>query len=171
MARKGWFWVIPLVALSSLAICLAALGLTHPRPPPSVKVFDGAYAVYKAEMQFFAAVTAYIDLRVVSYNETHALVRYSMNVWGNAREGLVTADRRRPLLPPELENPVLRNEETEYIDELGVRSCLVYVSRLKDGDVVVYIDKETMWPLKIVLDYGFYSVTLRLVEGNVLQTP
>lgn len=165
---------VAVVSIVGIVVLLAVIITSNVRfssidHRPRLRVFSGAYAIYSGKVfAIFTTQSLVFSIHVLDYNETHAYVSIYSNMFG--QEGKITA--WIPLDDPwsKLLNATSHHEETEYISELGVRDCYVYLNETSGSLAMVYIDKQTLWPLKFKLKHeAGFIVEVELVDSNVFK--
>ncbi len=137
--------------------------------PPYPWVFKGAYAEYEGSTVVgLSPATVKLRLQVLDHNGTHAelLFHLETNVMGAIQE-----QDEVEWLP--LDNPFsefsVTCEKAIYIEGLGVRDCIVCEHHEKDVTTILYVDKQTLWPIQIVLvnDKQQLEIILKLKYTNI----
>lgn len=192
--------VVSIIAVSVMvSALLASAFISAPPASQDVWLFKGAYAKYNGSlasedmgidiselsMSFDFNVDFAIQLEVLDFNNTHALVttlfRMNSSVGGM---GVKTEEVESTTWVPLSEMGFMTefkdaNLETSYesmvdIDGFGTRTCMVYEYAILDEGMtmIVYVDKNIGWPLKMTISItGDYSINLnldiKLVETNI----
>ena len=160
--------VLAAVLVAALAVVGVWWYLSRPAYP---WLFKGAYAVYEGETVILfvpAKVTA--RLEVSDLNATH--VKFFLYFKGETPFGSneTTSTYWVNIKEPAPQQNLTRTyEREEYVEGLGLRKCVVYEYAESGGGMLMYVDKEVMWPVKIVLKYDNPPITLTLTlkETNI----
>jgi hypothetical protein len=172
--------VMAIIIIAVVVVALAAYWFLI-RPSEIPWLFKGAYAKYHGETTvLFVTVKVDMRLEVVDYNSTHAklLMYVKMDTPLGSREFQNTTWSDLTKKSYEIGGLELKRtyEQETYIEGFGTRKCTVYEyeSLSNPGSLmIVYIDKETAWPIKITLtteatqNISEMSIDLKITESNI----
>jgi len=171
------------IAVMAVAIIVVATFLVYwfmMKTPTYPWLFKGAYANYYGETTaLFISVKLTVRLEVVDFNETHAklLTYLKMDTPLGSREFQNTTWSDLTKKSYEMEGYNLKRsyDQEVYIENLGTRQCIIYEfeSTRGGGTMTLYVDKQTMWPIKMKFSSAktpetpSISLDLTLTETNI----
>jgi heme/copper-type cytochrome/quinol oxidase subunit 2 len=141
-------------------------------------LFKGAYAQYEGTTSLLL-MTFNVEMRqeVINFNETHAelLTYLSLNsdfvdseetnttIWVDLEENQYEIDEAS------LTN---KYETTETFEKYGSRECIVYEYSTEGPTILVYVDKQIGWPLKMSMELTGeeninLNIDIELTETNI----
>jgi len=136
-------------------------------------LFQGAYALYEGDTTvLFIPVELEARLQVMEYNSTHARIfmwvnmtvlgissQNSTSVWFSYKDKVFS-------WPGASFNQTYEGDY--YIEGYGVRHCYVSESVSPAGKGLIYIDSQTLWPVKLQFEAPpAVSLDINLVETNI----
>ena len=197
--------IIAVVSIIAVSVVFGALlvsaFISAPPQGQDAWLFKGAYAKYNGSMasedmgidmsglsmSFDFKIDFTVQLEVLDFNNTHALVSTSfrMNSTVGGIDGETEEDESSAWIPLSemgfmagFKDVDLKTsyESTVDIYGFGTRTCVVYEYAISDEDMkmTVYVDKAIGWPLKMTIsitsDYFIdLSLDIKLVETNILS--
>lgn len=141
-------------------------------------LFKGAYAQYEGTTSLLL-ITFNVEMRqeVINFNETHAELLTYLNLnsdFGDSEETNTTVWVDLEENQYEIDEASLTNkyEVTETFEKYGNRDCIVYEYSTDGPTILVYVDKQIGWPLKMSLELiGEENINLNieieLTETNI----
>ena len=141
-------------------------------------LFKGAYARYEGTTSLLL-MTFTVEMRqeVKNFNTTHAELLTSLNLnsdFGDSEESNTTIWVNLEENQYEIEEATLTNkyETTETFEKFGTRDVIVYEYSTDGPTILVYVDKQINWPLKMSMeltgeDYINLNIDIELVETNI----
>ena len=141
-------------------------------------LFKGAYARYEGTTSLFL-MTFSVEMRqeVKDFNSTHAELLTSLSLnsdFGDSEESNTTIWVDLEENQYEIEEATLTNkyETTEIFEKFGTRDVIVYEYSTDGPTILVYVDKQINWPLKMSMeltgeDYIDLDIDIELVETNI----
>ena len=141
-------------------------------------LFKGAYAQYEGTTSLLL-MTFNVEMRqeVINFNETHAelLTYLSLNSdFGDSEETNTTVWVDLEENQYEIDAASLTNkyETTETFEKYGSRDCIVYEYSTEGPTILVYVDKQIGWPLKMSMELTGeeninLNVDIELTETNI----
>jgi len=163
-----------LLLLLFLLLALAVAVYWYTSRPPYPWLFKGAFAEYKGETHILLfSVEVTLRLEVVEFNKTHAKIL----TYTKIKTPLETSEDQT-VAWIDLTNKAYKTEESKlervyeeerYIEGVGVRKVIVYEFKYKDTTEMMYVDKETFWPVKITIkdDRLGFKLDLNIAETNI----
>ncbi len=141
-------------------------------------LFIGAYARYEGTTSLLLMTfTVEMKQEVINFNSTHAELLTSLNLnsdFGDSEESNTTIWVDLEENQYEIEDANLTNkyETTETFQKFGNRECIVYEYSTDGPTILVYVDKQINWPLKMSMtltgeDYINLNIDIELVETNI----
>jgi hypothetical protein len=136
-------------------------------------LFKGAYSTYTGNATLiFVPVQFEVELQVLDYNSTHAklLTLVKVSALGSTTENSTTAwfsfNEKNFAWPGATFN---QTSEGYYdIEGYGRRYCYVVESVGSGVEVLIYIDSQTLWPLKFRLEMQpAFTLDLLINETNI----
>jgi hypothetical protein len=136
-------------------------------------LFQGAYSVYEGNATvLFIPVEFQARLQVMEYNATHAKVFTMVNM---TALGVSSTNSTSVWFSFEEKNfawPGADFSQTHegdyYIEGFGVRHCFVAESVSPVGEGLIFIDSQTLWPIKLRFEaMSAISVDIYMVETNI----
>jgi hypothetical protein len=141
-------------------------------------LFKGAYAQYEGTTSLLL-MTFNVEMRqeVINFNETHAelLTHLSLNSdYGDSEKTNTTVWVDLKENQYEIDEATLTNkyETTETFKKYGSRECIVYEYSTDGPTILVYVDKQIGWPLKMSMELTGeeninLNVDIELTETNI----
>jgi hypothetical protein len=141
-------------------------------------LFKGAYAQYEGTTSLLL-MTFNVEMRqeVINFNETHVelLTYLSLNSdFGDSEETNTTVWVDLEENQYEIDEASLTNkyETTETFEKYGSRDCIVYEYSTEGPTILVYVDKQIGWPLKMSMELTGeeninLNVDIELTETNI----
>lgn len=141
-------------------------------------LFKGAYAQYEGTTSLLL-MTFNVEMRqeVINFNETHAelLTYLSLNSdFGDSEETNTTVWVDLEENQYEIDEASITNkyETTETFEKYGSRDCIVYEYSTEGPTILVYVDKQIGWPLKMSMELTGeeninLNVDIELTETNI----
>jgi hypothetical protein len=145
------------------------------RPPAVPWLFKGAYAKYHGEASIlFMTVKLDMRLEVVDYNSTHVkiLMYMKMDTPLGSREFQNVTWSSLTGKSYGVEGSKLKRvyEQEVFVEGFGTRKCVIYEYESSSERIIVYVDKETAWPIKITFTFENMpgvSIDLKITESNI----
>ncbi len=168
-AKKGKG--IILAAIAVIVIVVAGVGayvyLNKGEKVPWL--FEGAYADYEGGATVvFVPVNMKVHIEVVNYNSTHAklLMHSEVEALGVTQtfDNTTWVNLKNENYLVSGKHPDKVYDKTIYIEGFGKRNCKVFEYKEENSVTRVYVDKQTIWPVKIELvdpDVGTIELTLK----------
>ena len=141
-------------------------------------LFKGAYARYEGSTSLLL-MTFNVEMRqeVKDFNSTHAELLTSLSLnsdFGDSEESNTSIWVDLEENQYEIEEATLTNkyETTETFEKFGTRDVIIYEYSTDGPTILVYVDKQINWPLKMSMELtGEDSINLNidieLVETNI----
>ena len=141
-------------------------------------LFTGAYARYEGSTSLLL-MTFNVEMRqeVKDFNSTHAELLTSLSLnsdFGDSEESNTSIWVDLEENQYEIEEATLTNkyETTETFEKFGTRDVIIYEYSTDGPTILVYVDKQINWPLKMSMELtGEDSINLNidieLVETNI----
>ena len=141
-------------------------------------LFKGAYARYEGSTSLLL-MTFNVEMRqeVKNFNSTHAELLTSLSLnsdFGDSEESNTSIWVDLEENQYEIEEATLTNkyETTETFEKFGTRDVIIYEYSTDGPTILVYVDKQINWPLKMSMELtGEDSINLNidieLVETNI----
>ena len=141
-------------------------------------LFKGAYARYEGTTSLLL-MTFNVEMRqeVKDFNSTHAELLTSLSLnsdFGDSEESNTTIWVDLEENQYEIEEATLTNkyETTETFEKFGTREVIIYEYSTDGPTILVYVDKQINWPLKMSMelkgeDYINLNIDIELVETNI----
>lgn len=141
-------------------------------------LFKGAYAKYKGTTTLmFMTFNLKMHQEVKDFNTTHAELQTFLSLdsdLGESEETNATVWIDLEENNYELDDATLTNkyEITETFDKFGSRECIVYEYSTEGPTIIVYVDKQIGWPLKMNMEITGeddinLSLDIELIETNI----
>ena len=179
--KRSWLKIALVVIVVVVVLGAVFAYWWFSKPPPSIPwLFKGAYGEYEGSTTV-NSMTFEVTLRfeVVDFNATHGkLLTYlrMTNPLVQPYEDQTTTWSE--IYGTSYETPgatlVSEHEDRMSFERFGTRSCTVlkyaYQETEASFNMIIYVDKETGWPLRIQYDYTqpiVCSFDLKLVETNI----
>jgi hypothetical protein len=136
-------------------------------------LFQGAYSTYGGNYTvLFIPIQFEVRLQVMDYNTTHAKLFTLLKVTalGTTTENSTTAwfsfRDKNFAWPGATFNQTYEGDY--YIEGYGLRHCYVAENVSPGGKGLLYIDSQTLWPLKLRLEaLPVVGLDLNMVETNI----
>jgi hypothetical protein len=136
-------------------------------------LFQGAYSTYSGNTTIlFVPVQIEVRLQVMDYNTTHAklFTLLRLSALGTTTENSTTAwfsfRDKNFVWPSATFNQTYEGDY--YVEGYGVRHCYVAENVGTGLKGLLYIDSQTLWPLKLRLEMQpAFGLDLNLVETNI----
>lgn len=141
-------------------------------------LFKGAYARYEGSTSLLL-MTFNVEMRqeVKDFNSTHAELLTSLSLnsdFGDSEESNTSIWVDLEENQYEIEEATLTNryETTETFEKFGTREVIIYEYSTDGPTILVYVDKQINWPLKMSMeltgeDYINLNIDIELVETNI----
>ena len=141
-------------------------------------LFKGAYARYEGSTSLLL-MTFNVEMRqeVKDFNSTHAELLTSLSLnsdFGDSEESNTSIWVDLEENQYEIEEATLTNkyETTETFEKFGTRDVIIYEYSTDGPTILVYVDKQINWPLKMSMeltgeDYINLNIDIELVETNI----
>jgi hypothetical protein len=141
-------------------------------------LFKGAFAKYEGTTSLFL-MTFNVKMRqeVIDFNATHAELLTCMSLdsdFDDSEETNTTVWVDLEENHYEIDEATLTNkyETTENFEEFGSRECVVYEYSTDGPTILVYVDKQIGWPLKMNMELTGenninLSLEIELSETNI----
>lgn len=162
------------IVVAVAAVLVAAVGVAYWYSLPHYPwLFQGAYSTYTGNVTLiFIPVQVDVRLQVMDYNSTHAKLFTLMRVTalGSTTENSTTAwfsfRDKNIAWPGATFNQTYEGDY--YIAGYGVRHCYVVENVGSGLRGMLYIDSQTLWPLKLRLEMEpAFSLDLNINETNI----
>ena len=141
-------------------------------------LFKGAYARYEGSTSLLL-MTFNVEMRqeVKDFNSTHAELLTSLSLnsdFGDSEESNTSIWVDLEENQYEIEEATLTNkyERTETFEKFGTRDVIIYEYSTDGPIILVYVDKQINWPLKMSMeltgeDSININIDIELVETNI----
>lgn len=141
-------------------------------------LFKGAYAKYKGTTTLmFMNFNVEMRQEVKDFNTTHAELQIFLSLASDFEENEETNTTVWIDLEEnnyEIDDAALTNkyEITETFDKFGSRECIVYEYSTEGPTILIYVDKQIGWPLKMNMEITGeddinLSLDIELIETNI----
>lgn len=169
--------LIAIAAVAIAVVAVSALALAMLSSPPAGEngwMFKGAYANYEGSTSLMGYSFDFtVKLQVLDFNDTHIQMSTYFKMGSSVGESV--ENETSAWVPKESMNFVNAfsqesNMTKSYEATLGNRACIVYEYATDGPSVVVYVDKQTGWPLKMSMSMneGFpMSLDINLKDTNI----
>jgi hypothetical protein len=163
--------IIVIIIVIGIGGYIAAVKLTSSQKYPWL--FKGAYADYEgiATITFFN-INMKVHIEVVDCNETHAklLMRATVSAMGVNETSTNTTwvDLRNENYIVSGKKPDKVYDETINVKGIGKLDCKVYEYHEDSSVTRIYVDKETVWPVKMEFEEPTIgTLTLTITDTNI----
>jgi hypothetical protein len=163
-----------LIAVAVAGVLVAAVAVAYWYSLPHYPwLFQGAYSVYEGNTTLlFIPVEFQARLQVMEYNTTHAKVFMLVNMTAfgfssvNSTSVWFSLKDKNFTWPGSSFNQTYEGDY--YIEGFGVRHCYVAENISPAGKVLIFIDSQTLWPIKLRFEaLSAVSMDIYMVETNI----